>query len=210
LTKTSRTRWGAWLLTLSPFVWFIPQLIAESAWTHPHYNPLLNWISDNGVPVVTKFGTHLINSPLHIVMNIGFVGHALFFFAAYWLLRPLWLKGRWAHIMPYLYTIGVLFVGFFPGYDWALRPLHPLGATTFLIVGDILAIRFGRMHLRANRRLLGYLEIILGIIGLVAIPVMFAFYTSGFEGLIERFSIYPVLLFDLVQGLHFLRESRKA
>lgn len=207
-TNTSRTRLGAWLLTISPLIWFIPQLIAEAAWTKPHYNPILNWVSDNGVPVITKFGTHFINSPLHALMNFGFIGHALTFLVAYLLLRPVWLKGRWAQILPWLYAIGVTMVGTFPGYDWTFRPLHPLGATIFLIAGEILAVRFGWQHLRNNRRILGWVAIALGIVSFIAIPTMFGFYTSGFEGLIERFSIYPVLIFDLIQGIAFLHQPQ--
>lgn len=195
---------GAWLLIIAPFIMFIPQLISEVAWNQPRYNPIFNWVSDNGVPVVTKFGTHVINSPLHALMNIGFVGNGILVLAAFILLRDKWLQGISNSILPILYSVGVVLVGTFPGYEWRLSFLHSIGATLFLIAGELLSINFGRYYLNKNNRGLGWALITLGIFSFMAFLVMFGFSSSGFEGLIERLSIYPVLITTLIEGIAFL------
>lgn len=208
-TNTRRTFWGALLYMISPAVMLIPQLIAELAWTNPRYDPIYNWVSDSGVPIVTKVGDHIINSPLHALMNFGFVGVGVTSFVAFLILRPVWLRGIWGRILPDLYALGIILVGFFPGYDWQFQAFHGIGAMTVLIAGDVLLIRFGLVNLRAGHRTTAIIQFVLAAIGIISIPVMTVLSASSVGGLLERLAIYPVLLLNFVQGLQFLRTNRQ-
>ncbi|MEJ6348945.1 DUF998 domain-containing protein [Holzapfeliella sp. He02] len=207
MSTQTKQRLGSLLSILSVAIILLAQIITEFSWINPRYNPILNWVSDLGVPVVTTYGTHLINSPLYFVMNTGFILGGLIYFVGFLLRKSTVPRTKTYQVAPITYTIGLLLIGIFPGYDWALHMFHPLGALVFLLSGDLLAISFGRIQLKSNQAL-GRTSIALGVISLIVIPVMFTFSTSGFEGLIERVAIYPVFIAIVIRHIHELRAKK--
>lgn len=207
MNNKQRTNLGAIIAIIAVLAFLIPQMIAASAWSDPAYDPILNWISDLGVPIVTKLGTHVIDSPLHMVMNFGFISHAVLAFVSFLLLVPVIPKGRAYKILPIIYSVGVILVGIFPGHEWKFAYLHGLGALMFLLSAHSLSIMYGRTHIKNNSRIIRYMEIILGIIGFVSIPIMFALSTSGYEGLLERMTIYPVFASTIIRSIFYLRNN---
>lgn len=201
----NKRKLGAILLLISPFVMWIPQIITELAWKEPAYNPVFNWISDNGVPVITKLGTHQINSPFYLLMNIGFVSYAIVFFIGYMMLKEIWLEDKVGKILPLVFSVGVILIGLFPGYAWRLVVFHALGALMFLLSGNILLVMFGRKELINKYTKVGVILIALSVVSIIALVVMMIFSSSGFEGLMERISIYAVMVGISLQGLFFLK-----
>jgi hypothetical membrane protein len=73
-----RTLTAAALLTGSA-VYLAAEAIAASAWKQPTYSYADNWISDLGSATAGVFRGRELNSPLHAVMNSGFLIQGLLF-----------------------------------------------------------------------------------------------------------------------------------
>lgn len=196
-----RLKIGSVFIIIAVIVFFIALIIAQSAWSKPSYSPVSNWISDLGVPIDTYIGDNHVVSPLHAVMNFGFIAHALLVGFGYIILRPYLTQNRFIRILPIFYIIGVLFIGLFPGYDFQFSYLHGVGAIFLLISGHLLSILYGRYHIKLGYQRIGIIHIMLGIIGFIAIPVMFALVNSGWGGLIERIAIYPIFISMLIGSI---------
>ena len=64
---------------LGPVIYLAAEAIAAAAWKSPTYSYADNWISDLGSATAGVFQGRELNSPLHVVMNTGFIVQGLLF-----------------------------------------------------------------------------------------------------------------------------------
>lgn len=190
--------------------------IAASAWQDPTYSYAYNWISDLGSASAGTFQGRELNSPLSAVMNAGFIIQGLLFgLGALLLSRTLTGRTRtFTVITAVVTTIGYILVGTFQGslsaqLDGTL-PLHFTGATLAILGGNILALVLG-LHWRKDSatRVIGITSVVVGVIGLVAVVLLFATFGAGLpSGAIERGSVYSIVIWQVAVAIWLLRTRR--
>jgi len=203
MSSTNRTLTGAAFLA-GPIIYLAGETIAAAAWKSPTYSYATNWISDLGSATSGVFQGRELSSPLHAVMNTGFIVQGLLFGVGAVLLSR-WITGmrRTTVIMGVLITVGYLLVGLFHGSLQAQQNgtlwLHFLGATFAIFGGNLLAVLLGRHWLKASgTRRLGLVSVVLGAAGLVAAVVLLLTFDAGLpSGLIERVSVYTIVLWQI-------------
>ena len=205
-----KLRAGAILFVVAGFLYLACEAISALSWRDPAYQYAHNYISDLGIPVVTQFGGRPIHSPLHGVMNCGFISHGLLFVTAFFLVTgTLPAKRKWIGLaLAVVHGIGVTMVGLFPGYDWWGEPFHSLGAL-LAIAGGNLAILCGGLLTRnlVHQNSLSVLGVALGLIGLAGFATFMALDGGLHAAVFERISVYTVMLWELLFGLFVLMKS---
>ena len=91
----------------------VVETVAASAWETPAYSYAFNFISDLGAPDCSTFQGREICSPLHTVMNAGFIVQGVLFVVASVLLQRL-ASGRARNIylaIALIYGVGMVLVG---------------------------------------------------------------------------------------------------
>ncbi|MFG6477318.1 DUF998 domain-containing protein [Microbacterium sp. P06] len=200
-------------LLVGSAVYLAAETIAAAAWRSPTYSYAQNWISDLGSATAGEFQGRELNSPLHAVMNAGFVVQGLLFGLAIVLLSRT-LTGRLRHftaVMGVVTAIGYVLVGTFHGSLQAQQDgtlgLHFTGAGLAILGGNALALVLG-LHWRkvVATRTLGVISIIVGSIGLIATVVLLSTFGADVpSGAIERASVYTIVLWQLVVAVALLR-----
>ncbi|GAA1563395.1 DUF998 domain-containing protein [Brevibacterium picturae] len=204
------TRTAAWAFTAGPVLFLTGEAISAAAWQTPSYSYLTNWISDLGVPDAGTFQGRQIDSPLHLVMNTGFVlGGIAFLIGVLLLARTLSGRARRsARILGIITAAGYILVGAFHTSTAAMSDgtigLHFAGAFLVILGGNILAIILGiHWWKHSVTRGLGHASAALGALGLVAVIVLaFTATSDAPNGLIERVAVYTILLWQLRVALH--------
>ena len=204
-----KTLVGAWILILGVVFFYTAEFIASLGWKGPaRYSYISDFISSLGIPVVLE----QINSPLHALMNIGFVIYGASVVIGYLLLKKTLPKGKLSALVRILLAasgIGVVLVGFFPGHDWTYSFVHTVGAMLVIYAGNVGDILLSLALWREKRFRYAPCGVLLGIVGLFFSVVMAMFFESGFAGLYERLAIYPTILFNLALGIRSLRGVKK-
>ena len=208
----ARTRLATVALLVGPVIYLAAEALSALAWTNPAYSYLHNWISDLGSTTQGEFQGRLVNSPLHDVMNAGFILQgALFALGTVLLAR--YLPGKLHAATAGIGTVvglGYVLLGIFHGSadaaaDGSLA-LHFTGAGIAILGANVLALVLGIHWWRnpATRRL-GHASAPLGAVGLVATIVLVAsFGTDLPSGLIERLAVYPIVLWQIRVALQLL------
>jgi hypothetical membrane protein len=204
------------LLTAAVF-FLVAETIAAAAWDNPAYSYANNWVSDLGVPgAPVMFKGHLIHSPLALLLNLGFViNGALVALAGVLLLRP---SGqgrmpRWQRWLVVGYGLGMIIAGtFHESPAWSL-PLHALGATLIMAVGNIATLLTGRLGARLGLPTwLARTFMALGAVGFISFLITQVVATVSAVlppniGTLERFAAYPLLIAQLIAGTALLAGS---
>src|SRR3954469_19518592 len=102
---------------LGPVVYLAAEAITAAAWNSPSYSYAQNWISDLGSATSGVFQGRELNSPLHVVMNTGFIVQGLLVGVAIVLLSRT-IDGRtrrFTSVMGVVIAIGYILVGTFHG-----------------------------------------------------------------------------------------------
>jgi len=202
-------------LTAGPLIFLVAEAVTARAWTQPRYSYLRNWISDLGVPDPGTFQGRPIDSPLHVVMNTGFVlsGVALLVGVSV-LARTLTGKTRPAAVaLAVIAATGYTLVGTMHTSSAAVANgtivWHFVGAFLAILGGNILGIVLGAHWWRTTTtRALGHFVAPAGALGLVAVLILgFTATTDAPNGLIERISVYTVLLWQLRVALHLISSA---
>jgi hypothetical protein len=204
------TRTAAWAFTAGPVLFLAGEAISAAAWRTPSYSYLTNWISNLGVPDAGSFQGRQIDSPLHLVMNTGFVvGGIAFLIGVLLLAGTLSGRVRWTTLILGVVTAaGYVLVGAFHTSTASTADgtigLHFTGAFLVILGGNILAIILGiYWSTRPDARRLGHASAVLGALGLAAVLVLaFTATTTAPNGLIERIAVYTILLWQLRVALH--------
>lgn len=147
-------------------------------------------------------------------MNSGFIIQGILFGVATVLLSRT-INGRprpFTTAMGVLIAIGYVLVGTFHGSLQAQQdgtlPLHFTGATLAILGANLLAVRLGIYWRRtpATRRI-GVISLALGTLGLIAgIVLCLTFNADVPSGLIERASVYTIVLWEFAVAATLLRQ----
>lgn len=209
--RSSRFTIGAVLLILNAITYVTLEAVAAAAWRDPVYSYSFNYISDFGVPDVAEFQGRMVNSPLHMVMNTGFVLHGVVFLVAAALIRQAITRPalrRTYLILAVLHAVGISLVGLFHGSQAALDDgtvvLHGLGALLAIGAGNAAAIIAGIDLLRRRTRALGGTLAALGAIGIAAFGYLLATTGTDIDGIPERIAVYTVMIAEGIAGASLL------
>jgi hypothetical membrane protein len=194
-------------------IYLAAEAITAAAWKSPTYSYAYNWISDLGSVTKGVFQGRELDSPLHDVMNSGFIAQGLLFGIATVLLSRT-ITGRFRSftaVMGVVIAIGYGLVGTFHGSLQAQQdgtlPLHFTGAALAIIGANLLALLLGIHWRRASgTRSIGVVSIIVGALGLVAATVLCLTFSAHVpSGLIERSSVYTIVLWEVAVAVALLR-----
>jgi len=200
-----RTLFTALLAVFGPLVFLVCEAISAQAWTAGVYDYGHNFISDLGTTVCgSTFGGREMCSPLHAVMNFGFVAMGLALATAAVLIGTR-LAGRRRFALFILgpsIAVGMFLVAGFPGGVESEQngtiALHALGAAIAIAAGNIVAIVVGSASIRLGfARWHRVLVTTLGIVGLIALVLTLA--DPGFldAAIFERTAVYAIFAFWL-------------
>jgi hypothetical membrane protein len=197
---------------LGPIIYLAAEAISAAAWKSPTYSYADNWISDLGSATAGMFQGRELDSPLHTVMNSGFIIQGILFGIATVLLsRTLSGRSTFTAVTGIVTMIGYILVGTFHGSLQAQQngtlALHFTGATLAILGGNVLALVLG-IHWRKTpeTRLIGLISIIAGAFGLVSVTVLFVTFDAGLpSGAIERGSVYTIVIWQLAVAVALLR-----
>lgn len=204
--------------TLGVVQYAVAQIVTAAAWTRP-YSLKNNYLSDLGNTACGMFhvphGTpYYVCSPSHDVMNASFVVFGVLTIAGAILLQRIWPTGRlarWALILWILAGLGKIIDGLVP--ENTHIGLHLIGALN-VPLGSI-AILLLSLAIRATRRALSILGIVVAAVGLVGSVLSAAGQYAGPSadaglgaGGTERLASYPGSLWMLLIGLIAILSSR--
>jgi len=190
---------------------------AVSASAFPGYSYSANYISDLGVPDVAVFQGRAIDSPLHAVMNAGFILQGvLYLVAAVVATRALRTGPRRAFLaLAVVHAVGITVVGLIhgsassdaSGIGW----MHVVGAGMAIIAGNAASITAGIGSGRTGAgRAFRIASVALGVVGLAALLLLQALGGSDIDGVWERGSVYTVTAWELMTGVAVLVAARRA
>ena len=175
-------------------------------------------ISELGIPI----NENNLFSPAYNVMNtaliisgISFFGSNLLFFSVLYKNGfPSRKKAAFALFLAFLAALGTLTVGIFhaDGPSSPILYLHYVGATLSFICGNLLIIftsgQFkpeGFENLSSLGRFLGVIGLVSGILTVVCelTPL------KRFSGIAERFTVYPMVVWEILIGVFILSSKIK-
>ncbi len=187
----------------------VTEVITASAWKTPVYSYASNWISDLGAPDCSTFQGRVVCSPLHDVMNTGFIAQGvMFLIASILLLRLFSGASRYVSlVLALIYSIGIMLVGSFHGSTAATAngTFHYLGAFMAIVGGNIAAIVTGFLWKRLEMpRWYGSISIVLSFLGIACGVVLGTTIGRIPPGIPERASVYTILLWQLLTGIVLL------
>jgi len=209
--RTVAAKIGAIVLIIAAVQYVAAEAVTAAAWKDPQYSYGFNFISDLGV---SSCGGAVLGrticSPLHAVMNAGFIVQGVLFIVAALLLFRL-LSGRLGPtylVLAFVHGVGITLVGLVHGSPEAVADgsitWHSLGAGMAIIGGNLVSIMVGSHLLRNHgERLLGITEVALGTLGLISVLVLLTIMNgdNGQAGVFERGSVYSIMAAELIAGV---------
>lgn len=207
---------AAILFIVAGIQYLVVETVAASAWETPAYSYAFNFISDLGAPDCSTFQGREICSPLHTVMNAGFIVQGVLFVVASVLLQRL-ASGRARNIylaIALTYGVGMVLVGYFHGSSEATENgtvvYHYIGASMAILGGNVAAIVAGFQWRRLEMpRWFGIASIVLGSIGLVGAVVLGTTFGVLPSGIPERASVYTITVWQILTGIVLLVGLRR-
>lgn len=220
-SPTAHARWPALRtaaaagFVVAGLQYLVIETAAASAWASPAYSYAANFVSDLGAPARGTFEGRAIDSPLHAVMNTGFIVQGVLFLATGVLLgRLMTRRARTAFVtVAALHAVGMVLVGAFHTSTQAAADgtlaLHYAGATLAIIGGNVAAILAGRQWSRLGApKWLAGVSTLLGVTGLLAVVVLVTTFGVLPPGVPERVAIYTFIAWELLTGVVLLMTRR--
>ncbi|ROR65802.1 DUF998 domain-containing protein [Agrococcus jenensis] len=198
------------LWILSALVHLSTEAVTAAAFTG--YSYATNYISDLGIPEVGEYQGRAIDSPLHLVMNVGFVVQgALYLAAVCVVVRACATRERRMLVaLAIVYAIGISLVGIVHGSqasdDNGSAIFHVLGAGMAIISGNVVAIAVGigvaRERPRSPYALASIALGAIGLSGLAMLQIDAGTTTIDLlpDGVWERIAVYAVTAWQLMTG----------
>lgn len=191
----------------APLWYFFSEAITASAF--PGYNYATFFISDLGVPDGGTLDGRALDSPLHAVMNAGFLGEALLFGIGLALLAPLLRRGiAGGAFLAFgvIHAAGIALVGLVPGSpanaESGLMIFHVIGAIAAIAGGNLTAILAQRAVPQLGRY--GKFGPILGALGFVSAALLVAHVLLP-AGISERGAVASFMVWQLGAGIALWR-----
>ena len=158
---------------------------------------LFNTISALGIPNS--------DSPLFWLMNSAFILIGLtLIFGNFFKFKDFIIKNRTIfYIFILITSLGVIIVGLIHGGNPLTSGYHTLGAVMAILGGNILLVLIARSldEFKSYQKI----TLALGIIGLIAFWIMFFNVESMYMPILERLSVYTLILWSFLTGLFLLR-----
>jgi hypothetical membrane protein len=190
------------------------EAIAASAF--PGYSYSAYYISDLGVPDVAVYQGRAIDSPLHAVMNAGFILQGVLYLAAAVIAtRALRAGPRRAFLaLAAVHAVGITVVGIIHGSASSAASgigwVHVVGAGMAIIAGNAASITAGLGSGRVGAaRSFRVASVALGVVGLVALALLQSLGGETIDGIWERGSVYTVTAWELMAGVAVLVSARR-
>lgn len=207
---------AASILLILCLQYFIAETIAVLAWNTAPYSYTQNYISDLGVTeclsgaAAAKLSIErTLCSPLHTVMNIGFITQGILVMLTIVALWPLLSRRMRIFATPLaaIHAVGVMIVGFFPGSlaeqlggGQFTAVMHGLGAALAILAGNLLIIAVGLIVYKKHRPY-ARMSLVLGLIGMCSAVALGFGQDFGLGiGAIERFAVNPIPIWLALTG----------
>ncbi|AWX32553.1 DUF998 domain-containing protein [Methanosphaera sp. BMS] len=151
---------------------------------------------------ISELGIPNANSPLSFLMNSAFIfiGLALIIGSFYGFKNHIIKNKRLFYILTLVTAIGVIIVGLIHGGNPLTSGYHTTGAVMAILGGNILLVVISR----STSEFGGYEKstLMLAVIGLIAFWVMFFNIKSIYMPVFERLSVYTLIIWCFLTGLH--------
>ena len=151
----------------------------------------------------------MTTSPLYILMNSAFILTGILFFLAYIYLFKYnnKIKKYIGLFFALMLSIGSIMVGVFHSVEINTSILHQIGTILVFAGGNLLILFIGLFY---NKTPYSKICTILGTLGIWG-GIMVIFSTineyTKFIPLLERMTVYPIILFQIITGIYFLLEK---
>jgi len=178
--------------------YIIAEAVSATHFNASLYNTyILHTISELGIPNV--------NSPLFWLMNSAFILIGLtLLFGSFYKFKDYIVKNN---LVYYIFTvvtaIGVIIVGLVHGGNPLTSGYHTLGAVMAILGGNILLVLVSR----SMDEFESYQKstLVLGVVGLVAFWIMFFNMHNIYMPVLERLSVYTLIIWSFLTGIHVVR-----
>lgn len=198
----SSRRLGAVLWVLNT-QYFIVQAIVAASWSKIGYSWTANTISDLGNTHCGTYGSRMVCSPLHTVMDISFIALGVTIIGGAVLLQKSLASGFAARLGFWCMAAagaGAILVGLFP--ENSVSSLHIAGAALSFLLGNLGMIILG-VNLSWLPKVLRSYTVLSGLAGLVALVL---FLTHAYAGIgiggMERVAAYPQTIWMIIFGMY--------
>ncbi|MBQ6444238.1 MAG: DUF998 domain-containing protein [Methanosphaera sp.] len=151
---------------------------------------------------ISELGIPNANSPLSLLMNSAFIliGLALILGSFYGFKNYIIKNKRLFYLLTLVTAIGVIIVGLIHGGNPLTSGYHTTGAVMAILGGNILLVVISQSTSESG----GYEKatLLLAVIGLIAFWVMFFNINSIYMPVFERLSVYTLIIWCFLTGLH--------
>lgn len=154
---------------------------------------------------ISELGIPGVNSPLFWLMNSAFILIGLtLIFGNFYKFKGFIIKNKIVFCILTLITgLGVIIVGLIHGGNPLTSGYHTFGAVMAILGGNILLVLISRSM--GEFKLFQKITLVLGIIGLIAFWVMFFSMDNIYMPVLERLSVYTLVIWSFIVGLFLVR-----
>ncbi|MGW2092182.1 DUF998 domain-containing protein [Promicromonospora sukumoe] len=205
------TRLAALFAFLGPVAFLVAEAVSAVAWTAGAYDYGVNFISDLGTTVCgAEYGGRVMCSPLHAVMNAGFVTMGLSMGGLFTVLalRRRGAVGVLVAVAGWFVTLGMFLVALFPGGAESVGDgtivLHVLGAAVAILLPNALFVVVGARARRFGLPAWSAVTVVLGVVGLVGLVLTLAPQGLAEPAVFERVAVYSIFAACGVTGTALL------
>jgi hypothetical membrane protein len=154
---------------------------------------------------ISELGIPNGNSPLFWLMNSAFILVGLtLIFGSFYNFKDYIIKNKIVfYIFSLITGLGVIIVGLIHGGNPLTSGYHTLGAVMAILGGNIMLVLVSRSMDEFGR--FQKATLLLGIIGLVAFWAMFFNMGNAYMPVLERLSVYTLIIWSFLTGVHLYR-----
>lgn len=154
---------------------------------------------------ISELGIPNANSPLSWLMNSAFILIGLtLIFGDFYKFKDYIVKNKTAfYILTLVTGLGVIIVGLIHGGNPLTSGYHTLGAVMAILGGNVLLIVISRSMDEFDKY--QKITLALGVFGLIVFWIMFFSMQSIYMPVYERFSVYTMIVWSFLTGIHLLK-----
>ena len=158
---------------------------------------------------ISELGIPNVNSPLSLLMNSAFIliGLTLLFSNFYGFKDYIIKSRRLFYTLTLTSSIGVMIVGLIHGGNPLTSGYHTLGAVMAILGGNILLLLISKSMETFDQY--QKITLTLAIIGLAAFWVMFFNMHNPYMPVLERLSVYTMIVWCLLTGIYLKKDLLK-